>query len=118
MIFFLGITLENILLVILGSYLYLLFFGISTGGILYAYTTDFMPGVALSIAGISQWLLGLLITTFTINLVDSIGIQVMILTFLLISVLGGVLVHGFGIETSGKERTQIKEEFKKKKFFK
>lgn len=47
----LGILIESKLFIILGTYLYVLSFGFSSGGILFSYTADFVPQIGLSIAG-------------------------------------------------------------------
>ena len=51
--FLIGVHFEIVILVILGSYFYLLSFGCSSGGLLYSYVTEFMPSIGISIAGLS-----------------------------------------------------------------
>lgn len=116
-IFLLGLTFNKGILVIIGSYLYVLSFAISLGGMLYVYLADIVPPIGLSFASLSQWLVACVVGKYAMTITNHFGEFYVFFFFMIISFVGCFIFAGYSVETQGKSDAQIKQEFMQKKFF-
>ena len=106
------------ILIIIFFGIYMFAFAISVGGVIYVYTTEIVPSKVLMIPSLVQAILTVLIGSFTLKLIDLVGIYSMYTAFGGFAMLGWFLFEGLAIETQGKQNSQIIREFKNKGFMK
>lgn len=115
-IFLFGFTFEIGVMCVIGSYLFIFSFAISLGGIIYSYLVDIVPAIGIGIASFIQWIIGMLVGKYALNIIDAVGIYAVFVFFMSMSLIGCVLIAGYGVETKGKEDHEIKDAFLKKRF--
>lgn len=117
---FLGLmsgTVFSISWLIVASFCFFMFgFSFSVGGTIYVYTSEIIPAKVLMLPYLMQAILTVLIGSFTLKLINLVGLYALYATFGGAALIGWLLFEGFGIETKGKENSQIIKEFKKKRF--
>lgn len=106
------------ILLLVGTCLFLFFFANSLGGILYIYQVELLPSEVLAPVSISQWVFTVLISYFTLPLVEAVGIYSLYIVFFVCGVLTWFIFVAMAVETKNRESSEIIAEFEKKSFLK
>ena len=110
-----GICFKINLLVPFGLYLFEFTFTLSVGGVLYVYVVEILPEEVVPIATIPNWFCNILISRFTLPLVNKFDIYPIFMFFYFCSLTGFFIVNVFAVETKNKDEKEIIEEFRDKK---
>lgn len=111
-----GSNLNLIYLIPIGIYLFEMTFTLSVGGVLYVYLVEILPDELIPLSSIICWFCKIVIGSGTLIFIDDYGIYALFMLFFGLSLIGYVLVKGFGVETMGKSKSKIYAEFQKKSF--
>ena len=114
--FLIGYITNSGIFVVFGVYLFIFSFAFSIGGSLYPYLAEILPPNGISYAAVVQWVLAIFIGKYAIVVIQGVGIFFVFFGFMGISFLGGVVVAGFGVETEGKQDSQVQRGFIEKGF--
>ena len=104
------------ILVPIGDCMFIFFFAMSLGGILYVYQVEILPGEVIPMVSNSQWIFTLLISYFCLPLIETIGIYSLYMIFMMSTFLSWCVFIGLAVESKGKTLSELKDEFMKKKF--
>jgi hypothetical protein len=113
-----GYTLEIYFLLTAGLCIYMFFFAISLGGVLFMYRAEILPAKTVMLSCVTQLIPNLLISYFTLDFMKKYGIFNLFMMFFIVTLIGGIYFRGMAVETKGKTKAQIQQEFKIKKFYK
>lgn len=97
--------------------MFLYFFATSTGGILYVYQVEILPGEIIPLVSNSQWIFTLIISYFTLPLINLVGIYSLYCFFFLYSFITWFLFEGYACQTENKTLSEVKDAFLKKRFW-
>ena len=103
--------------VIITTFTYYFGFVISLGAVIYAYSTEVLPPIGLSLGGIGKYLIAILIAKFSLDLKDNIGITPLFTIFSVFALLGFIYILMFAVETKDKTDYEIYIAFRDKKIF-
>ena len=114
-IFILGFHFDIGVLSILGSYLFIFFFGFYNG-ILFSYVVDILPSIGISFSNIFRWTLAMLLIKYALFFIDTLGLKAVLGFFAIFGFLTGIYFIGYSVETDKKTDSEILTAFKKKRF--
>jgi MFS family permease len=97
--------------------LFMMSFAMSLGGMLYVYQVEILPGEIIPLVSNFQWVFTLLISYFTLDLIQGLGIYTLYILFFGCSFLTWFVFEGMACETKGKSLSRITSNFLKKKFW-
>lgn len=113
----LGLFFQNSLAAVGSLLLYIMFFGISLGPVVWVLTAEIFPleirGKAVSLALFTNWIAQLLVSWLFLFIVEAIGIGQTFFLFALTSLLAFLFVYFFVPETKGKSLEEIQEYWQK-----
>ena len=112
-----GFLYEINFLLIFGLCLYMFFFAISLGGVLFLYRAEILPAKVVMLSCTTQLVPNILISYYTLEFMKLCGIFQMLLIFFIIDVIGWIYFNGMAVETKGKTKAEIQIAFQKKKFY-
>ncbi len=93
-------------------------FAISSGGLLAPYLVEFLPPIALNISYVFQWLTSLILLKFSLDLIAYFGVEIVFGTCAVLTLIQGIFVAGYAIETKNKTQSEIHYAFIERTFFK
>ena len=96
--------------------LFIYFYGISSGGLLYPYIIEFLPPIGLTVIGLGQYLLAIFIAKYCVYFIPFFGLINVLLFFSFMSFIGAFVLFGIGVETGSKKEIEILFEYRDKKF--
>lgn len=97
--------------------MFMLSFAMSIGGILYVYQVEILPGEVIPLISNFQWVFTLLISYFTLDLIQGIGIYALYCIFFSCSFATWFIFEGMACESKGKTLSQCTSNFVKKRFW-
>ena len=105
------------ILIPIGVCIFMFSFACSLGGILYVYQVEILPAELVAPASIIQWIFTLLISYYTLPLVNTFGIFSLYVAFFAISFIGWFLFEGYAVESKGLKMSKIISAYIKKQFW-
>ena len=105
------------ILIPVGMCLFMLSFATSLGGILYVYQVEILPGEVIPLISNSQWVFTLLISYFTLDIINLMSIYGVYTMFFFINFIAWFLFEGYAVETNGKTLSTVANDFLKKRFW-
>jgi MFS family permease len=112
-IMLLGMIYHVPLLVIIGSYCFVFFFGMGLGGSMFPYLADAVPPIGLSYASSFVWLLNCVNAKFGLAIINSMEISSLFYIFMMLTLLAGLVISLFSVETRNKSTEEIQRDFLK-----
>lgn len=103
------------LLVIVGSYAFVFFFGMGLGGSMFPYLADAVPPIGISYASSFVWLLNCLNAKFGLVITNYFGIFNLFFIFTMLTSLSAMVLSLFSVETQNKSLKEIQQDFLKLK---
>ena len=111
-----GIIFEVFFFSAFGVCLFMFFFAISLGGVLFLYRAEVLPPKLNMISSIFSPIASVLISFLTLDFIEIYGIFILFFTFWAITVVGWFFYEGLAVETRGKSDYEIIQNFKNKRF--
>lgn len=111
----LGLLYGTPALVIIGSYSFIFFFGMSLGGSMFPYLADAVPPVGLSYASSCVWFLNCVNAKFGLIITNYFGIFNLFFIFTMLTALSALVLSLFSVETQNKSLKEIQNDFLKLK---
>ena len=111
-----GVLFEVGFIVLFFFYLFHFGFTISLGALLPLYQAEILSADLVPVTTSFLWTLALLISLFILSITKAVGLFAVLLFCAFVSISTWVWFEGYGVETKGKTRIQIEEEFNSKVF--
>ena len=97
---------------------YLFMFTISLGGVLIVYQVEILSSKLVPLATITRFFGLVFISYFTVPLIDGVGFFAVESGVFFISLFGWFMFEGYAVESQGKTKLEIENDFLKAGFFK
>ena len=111
-----GILFEAGSIMLFFFYLYHFGYTISFGGVLPVYQAEILSGDLVPATTSITWILALIISLFILSITKAVGLFAVLLFCALVCLFIWVWFQGYGVETKGKTRIQIEDEFNSRVF--
>ena len=113
-----GILLKINAFLVFGLCIFMFTFAFSLGGVLFIYRAEILPAKVIMISAVPQLIPNILISYYTLKLIEKIGVVSLFFMFFVITFIGLIYFMGMAIETKGKTDAEIQIEFSNKRFYK
>lgn len=111
-----GIHFEIVALIYIGVGTFLFFFGSSIGSLIFVVGAESLPAALGPVVGTALWGMTVIISYFTLPLINALGIVPIYTICLGCSFIMGIFFVGYGVETKNKTLSQVTKEYNLKKF--
>jgi MFS family permease len=115
-IMMIGLLFKVPLLVIIGTYAFIFFFGMGLGGSMFPYLADAVPPLGISYASSFVWFLNCVNAKFGLTITNYFGIFNLFFIFMMLTSFSAMVLSLFSVETQNKTPKEIQQDFLKLKF--